>query len=64
MTIEQIKLELAGMPEEQQDHLVAYLVHLRHTRDPLNARELARAIDDRDPAHWISPDQLQERWKE
>ena len=64
MTLDQIKEELASMPEEQQEHLVACLVHLRHIRDPLNAQELARKIDDRDPAHWISLDQLKERWKD
>jgi hypothetical protein len=62
MTLEQIKEELAGMPEDQQDHLVAYLVYLRHLRDPLTRHELARQIDDHDPSHWISPDQLRERW--
>ena len=41
MTIEQIKGELAGMPEDQQDQLVAYLVHLRHLRDPSTRQELA-----------------------
>ncbi len=35
MTLEKIKEELATMPEEQQEHLAAYLVHLRHLRDPL-----------------------------
>jgi hypothetical protein len=33
--MEQIKEKLASMPEEQQDHLAAYMVHLRHLRDPL-----------------------------
>jgi hypothetical protein len=64
MTLEQIKEELTGMPEDQQDHLVAYLVHLRHLRDPFAREELARRKDDHDPSHWISLDQLHERWKD
>jgi hypothetical protein len=64
MTIEQIKGEVAGMPEDQQDQLVAYLVHLRHLRDPSTRQELARKIDDHDPSHWISIDQLRESWKD
>jgi hypothetical protein len=64
MTLEQIKEEIAVMPEEDLDHLVAYLVHLRRLRDPLSTQELTRKIDDRDPAHWISLDQLKEHWKE
>jgi hypothetical protein len=64
MTLDQIKEELAGMPENQQDHLVAYLVHLRHLREPLARQELARKIDDHDPSHWVSFDQLREDWKD
>ena len=64
MTLEEIKTGLANLPEEQQDHVVAYLVHLRHMRDPLNRQDLTRKLDDRDPSHWISVDQLKEHWKE
>ena len=64
MSLDQIKAELANLPAEQQDHLVAYVVHLRHLRDPLAGQETTRKIDDRDPAHWISVDQLKEHWKE
>jgi len=64
MSIEQIKAELAAMPVEQQNHLVAYLVHLRHERDPKTKEDLARKIDDREPSHWVSLDQLKEQWKE
>ena len=64
MTLDQIKEELTGMPEDQQDRLVAYLVHLRHLRDPVARQELTRKIDDHDPSHWVSLDQLRERWKD
>jgi len=58
-----IKAELATMPEEQQEHLAAYLVHLRHLRDPLARQEITRRNDDREPSHWISVEQLKEHWK-
>ncbi len=64
MSLDQIKEELANLPEAQQDHLAAYLLHLRHLRDPNSPQELRRKIDDRDPAHWISLDELRERWKD
>ncbi len=64
MTLDKIKDELANMPEEQQNHVAAYLVHLRHLRDPITRQELTRRIDDKDPAHWISVDQLKDHWKE
>ena len=64
MTLEQIKGELARMPEAQQDHLAAYMVHLRHLRQPQVRAEITRKNDDRDPSHWVSLDQLKEHWKE
>jgi hypothetical protein len=64
MTVEQIKQELAGMPEVEQDHVVAYLVHLRHLRDPLAHRQITDEIDHRDPSHWVTLDELKEHWKE
>lgn len=64
MTLEQIKEELARMPEEQQDHVVGYVMHLRRLRDPLLRQELTRKMEDRDPSHWISVDQLKECWKD
>jgi hypothetical protein len=64
MTLEQIKEELAFLPADQLDHLAAYLAHLRHQRDPAYRQELARRIDDSDPAHWVSLDQLREHWKD
>jgi hypothetical protein len=64
MTLEEIKEELAVMPQEQQDHLAAYLTHLRHLRDPVFREDLGQRIDDRDPTHWVSLDHLRESWKE
>jgi hypothetical protein len=64
MTLQEIKEELQKMPEGQQDHLAAYLLHLRRLRDPGAQQEITRRIDDRDPSHWVSLDQLREHWKE
>ena len=61
--LEEIKDQLAVLPEEQQDHLAAYLTHLRHLRDPLVRSDLAKRVDDRDASHWVSLDQLREQWK-
>ncbi|MEO7298282.1 MAG: hypothetical protein ABJC04_10340 [Verrucomicrobiota bacterium] len=64
MSLEQIKSELAEMPNEHQDLLAAYLVHLRHQRDAEIRREITARIDDKNPAHWISVDALREKWKD
>lgn len=64
MSLKQIKNELEGMPAAQQDHLAAYLVHLRHQKDAVLRREITERIDDRDPQHWLSVDALREKWKD
>jgi hypothetical protein len=64
MSLEEIREELAIKPQEQQEHLAAYLTHLRHLRGPLFREYLGRRIDNRDPAVWISLDQVREHRKE
>lgn len=64
MGIEQIKSEIAALAEEQQDHLAAYLVHLRHQRDDAVRREIAKKIDDKARQNWLTIDQLKEEWKD
>lgn len=64
VSFKEIKNGLADLPEEQQDLLAAYLVHLRHQRDIELRRELSSRLNDKTPEHWISVDQLREHWKE
>jgi hypothetical protein len=64
MNLEEIKTEMAELPQEQQDHLAAYLVHLRHLRDAGIRREITARIDDKNPEHWISLDELKKKWKD
>lgn len=64
MSVEQIKSKLAELPEEQQNHLAAFLVHLRHQRSAQTRREITERIDDQDPARWISPAELKDKWKD
>ena len=61
MSLEQIKAEVASMSVDQQNHLAAYLAHLRHQRDPALLRELTTRIDDRDPANWLTLNDLKEK---
>jgi hypothetical protein len=64
MSLEAIKSEMAKMPREEQDHLAAYLVHLRHQRDPAVSRQIAKNIDDKNPESWLSLNELKEKWKD
>ena len=64
VSFKEIKSGLAELPEDQQDQLAAYLVHLRHQRDATSRDEISSRLNDKNPEHWISPDQLREHWKD
>ena len=64
MSLDQLRNELAELTAEQQNHLAAYLVHLRHQKDPEVRREITARLDDQNPEGWISPGELREKWKD
>jgi hypothetical protein len=47
--------------KEDQDRLAAFLALLRQQRDPDYLRTLDARINDRDPQHWVSFQELKER---
>jgi hypothetical protein len=61
MDLEAIKAEVAGMSEEQQNRLAAFLVHLRHRRDNEEGQSVASRGGKR-TEQWISLDRLKEKW--
>jgi hypothetical protein len=64
MTLEQIKIEIADLMHEQQDHLAAFLAQLRYNRDTNADQETANRLSDLDPLNWISLSKLKEKWKD
>ena len=64
VSYKEIKSGVAELPEEQQDQLAAFLVHLRHQRDAASRHEISSLLNDKDPGHWASVDQLRKRWKD
>jgi hypothetical protein len=64
VSVDQIKTELADLPQEQQDHVAAFLVHLRHQRDAQVKQQITKRIDDKNPENWLSLNELKERWKD
>jgi hypothetical protein len=64
MTIEEIKAQLARSAKAEQEHVMAYLVHLRHSRESAVKEEITRRMDDRDRSNWVTLDELEKRWKE
>ena len=60
MSIEAIKRELAALSPAEQGEVTAFLFHLRHTADADDVYQTAvsRRLSDRDPAHWLTPEEF------
>ena len=61
MNLESVKQEAAALAPTERRHLMGFLVSLNLTDE--HRVELARKIDDRDPAHWLTLEQLDEKLK-
>jgi len=58
MDLKVVEKEVASWAPEDQDRLAAYLTMLRLKRSPDHIQELTRRLDDRDPANWVSLDEV------
>ncbi len=58
MDLEVVEKEVASWSPEDQDRLAAYLTVLRLKRSSDHAHELTRRLEDRDPANWVSLDEV------
>jgi hypothetical protein len=63
MSIDELKSNVAILPDGEQDELLAMLVRLRQKRDPALAAELNHRLVDGDPSHWVTVDVLREHWE-
>ncbi len=59
MSVQEIKKELAALPRTEQDEVIAYLFHLRHAEDKDYETQLNRRLEDKNPSHWLSPDEFE-----
>ena len=59
MSVQEIKKKLAALPRTEQDEVIAYLFHIRHADDTDYESKIARRLADREPSHWLSPDQFE-----
>jgi len=64
MSVQEIKDKLAELPRQEQDEVIAYLFHLRQSREGDYAGSVARRLHDPDPSHWLSPDEFERRLDE
>jgi hypothetical protein len=63
MSIEQIVNEAAAMPEAQRKELIGRLLAIgRSKREEQEFKlRMAELIDDNDPSHWVTGDELRSR---
>ena len=61
MSLEALKREAAALPPEERRHLMGFLVSINISDE--ERRELARKIDDNNPDHWMTLEQLDEKLK-
>jgi hypothetical protein len=61
MSFEQLKAEAASLTPAQRRELIGHLVALGRKNDAAFRRVLAEKIDDKNPDHWVSLDELKRR---
>jgi hypothetical protein len=62
MSIDAIKQELANLDLRSRKHLVGYLLSLNEREeDPEYIAKLGRLIDDKEPSHWITLDEMERK---
>ena len=58
MSIDSLKQELSILSADDQRRLLAYLVALQEERNADYQEQLGRKIDDRDPSHFATLEEL------
>lgn len=62
MSLELLMQEAAKLSEQDSRKLSAFLVSMRSSREEGHAEEMARRIDDKDPANWATIEDLDKRF--
>jgi hypothetical protein len=58
MSIQQLKAEAAALPDAERRELIGYLLDLGRKRAADYWDRMAAKIEDRDPSHWVSEENL------
>ena len=61
MSVEELKKAVTTLSPEEQTELSAFLFHLRHRSDPAYQGALESRLADKDPAHWLKPEEFEAR---
>ncbi len=62
MSIEALQKEIAKLDEHGLWQIINYAVEQRQKRNPSLAQKLSEALDDPDPARWVSLEEAERRW--
>jgi hypothetical protein len=61
MSVEELKKTVATLSPGEQNELTAFLFHLRHRGDVAYQAMLKGRVDDKDPSHWLTPEEFEKR---
>ncbi len=61
MSLDQLKERVVELTAQERRQLMAFMVALETEQDQQFRSELARKIDDRNPANWVELDELEKR---
>ena len=61
MSLDQLKERVLELTAQERRQLMAFMVALETEQDAQFRSELARKIDDRNPANWVELDELEKR---
>jgi len=57
----QLKEELQTLSASEQAEVAAFLFRLRRKGDADYQATIKRRLDDKDPSHWLTPDEFERR---
>ena len=61
MSLDQLKESVVELTAQKRRQVMAFMVALETEQDQQFRAELARKIDDRNPANWVELDELEKR---
>ncbi len=61
MSLEEIKSGIASLSHSQLNEITAFLFHIRHAKEDGYEAEINRRIEDKDPSHWLTPEEFEKR---
>ena len=61
MSVMELKKELTVLSATEQAEVAAFLFQLRRKADATYQATLRQRLEDKDPSHWLTPDEFERR---